>query len=98
MSFLCCIEALKVPFLFAAEIYLEKNQHTSAELIYRDLIDRNPDNSAYYEQLEKCLKISKFCLAMWEGHLMPRLLPQQALKTDLPSTRRCWSSTPGPIL
>eukprot|EP00731_Ephydatia_muelleri_P031037 Em0022g551a len=41
-----------------AEIYLEKNQHTSAELIYRDLIDRNPDNSAYYEQLEKCLKIT----------------------------------------
>ena len=46
-------------FSSVAEIHLEKGQFSAAETLYRSLIERNPDNLTYYEQLEKCLKIGE---------------------------------------
>ena len=40
-----------------AEIFLESGRLVEAEVYYRDLIYRNPENYSYYENLEKCLKL-----------------------------------------
>ena len=40
-----------------AEIFLESDRLVEAEIYYRDLIHRNPENYSYYENLEKCLKL-----------------------------------------
>ena len=40
-----------------AEIFLESGRLVEAEVCYRDLIYRNPENYSYYESLEKCLKL-----------------------------------------
>ncbi len=34
---------------------MERGQLREAEVIYRDLVHRNPSNKFYLEQLEKCL-------------------------------------------
>ena len=42
-----------------AEILLNRGERASAELLYRDLLLRNPENYSYYENLEKCLDLSE---------------------------------------
>ena len=42
-----------------ADSSLKGNQMAKAITIYEDLIERNPDNIAYYKKLEECLNLSK---------------------------------------
>lgn len=41
------------------DILLADNKLGEAELLYRELLQRNPENSIYYQKLEQCLDLSK---------------------------------------
>lgn len=43
-------------FVFAGELLLKLEKHQEASEVYRRLQERNPENWAYYQGLEKALK------------------------------------------
>ena len=45
--------------LFAAEIFLKLSRQKEAAAIYRDLINRNPENWAYYRGYEEAMLLGK---------------------------------------
>ncbi|CAF93715.1 unnamed protein product, partial [Tetraodon nigroviridis] len=69
---------------FAGELFLKLERPEEAAVIYRRLLERNPENCAYYQGLEKALKpnSSEERLKIYEDSwlkfpkgLVPRRLP-----------------------
>jgi peptide alpha-N-acetyltransferase len=43
------------------DICLRDNRLVESEIIYHQLLDRNPENYSYYENLERCLDLRESC-------------------------------------
>ena len=45
------------------EILLKQGKRAEAEVIYRDLLYRNPENYEYYQKLEQCLDLREYSVS-----------------------------------
>lgn len=52
---------------FVAKILLKLNKHEEAEAIFREQLDRNPENWEYYGGLEEAVRAGMFVLySRWQ--------------------------------
>lgn len=62
--FIWKLEVLFVFFLFncldVGDLLMQLNRQADAERVWRQLLDRNPENLMYYQKLEECLGLSGF--------------------------------------
>ena len=45
------------------EILLKQGKRAEAEVIYRDLLYRSPENYEYYQKLEQCLDLREYSVS-----------------------------------
>jgi peptide alpha-N-acetyltransferase len=62
------------------DICLRDNRLVESEIIYHQLLDRNPENYSYYENLERCLDLPK---------VEDRLALYEVLKGEYPRSHVC---------
>lgn len=63
--FATCTYFILIPNAFSTgEIKLAEKKYHEAELIYYDLLHRNPENYLYYQKLEECLNLRKLCACL----------------------------------
>lgn len=56
---------LKSVTLVAGSLYLKLGNHTFAEEVFRELLERNPENTEYYASLEKALQLHTTEEKLW---------------------------------
>jgi len=45
----------------SGSLFLEMNHFKEAEKVFRELLRRNPENTTYYQELEKSLQLGEQC-------------------------------------
>lgn len=83
-SLLQTLRFLSLPLL--ASIYMEQKKLSEAEVIYQELVHRNPENSNYLQSLEECLQLDSEASKLANYQELASRFPRSRMIRKMPLT------------